>query len=680
MLALMALLACTGESPDDTQPTGTEDSEWECDESVDADCDGWTVEEGDCDDNDPYSYPGHAEIPYDGRDNDCAGDGDLIDVDGDGYVGVNGGGDDCNDTRDDIHPGAEEDCDDPNLDYDCDGVAQPLDCDGDGFDGRGDNKTDCDDDDPQSYPGADEIWYDGKDQNCSGSDSDYDADGDGDNSDAHPDLNGEVGTDCDDNDALTAGGNPELWDTHDRDCDGVLDNLNPRDGVEYTASPGNGDGYMGFAGVVLDDYTGDGIDEVFFGGWGADPSFTGSFYTLDPINGSSGKVHSEGYGSLTFSDATYAGFDVANVGDLDGDGMDDVVVGAIGYSSFSGGGLVFSSANLSAGGALTQANRTASLLGALGYVGDDVVDVGDLNGDGYHEVGVGTGWLGLSAASLNIYSGADIAGGGTLSPVDSQLQLNGGGEGGASVGNVDLDGDNVPDLLWSDVTEGVGLTCLIPGDQIWDAGSASSEDWDFLRGRAGYRIGLTTGWADDLDDNGYPEILVRNYTADGQATSGTEGGEIYVIDAGDLVWDGEFQYADDLAMTVIQGAVDYGHVHTPETQGDLDGDGAIDLLMVHGGDRDWVHPLVGAGQTDVQGQAYVLWNSDVTAGGTVASDLNSADLGISSFRTDETFGWVTLVHDLDDDGLDDVTIGSPAAYGNGGAVFSMLNYLDGVYD
>ena len=60
--------------PSVEDPTG-------CDQSVDSDCDGVNDDE-DCEPNDGLVYPGAPEIPYDGKDNDCAGDGDLNDVDG----------------------------------------------------------------------------------------------------------------------------------------------------------------------------------------------------------------------------------------------------------------------------------------------------------------------------------------------------------------------------------------------------------------------------------------------------------------------------------------------------------------------------------------------------------------------------------------------------------------------
>lgn len=75
----------------------------------------------DCDDSNPYVYPGADEVPYDGRDNDCAGDGDLTDWDGDGYHGATVGGDDCNDGNPEIHPAAGELCHD-GTDNDCDGL------------------------------------------------------------------------------------------------------------------------------------------------------------------------------------------------------------------------------------------------------------------------------------------------------------------------------------------------------------------------------------------------------------------------------------------------------------------------------------------------------------------------------------------------------------------------------
>jgi hypothetical protein len=122
-LALFLLLACNGPVVGDTyasRDSAGESSGGETDETdppVDADGDGFPEDE-DCDDTDDRLYPGAEEVPYDDIDQDCDGE-DLVDLDGDGFVGEAVGGDDCDDEDGSVNPAMEEV--ENGIDDNCDG-------------------------------------------------------------------------------------------------------------------------------------------------------------------------------------------------------------------------------------------------------------------------------------------------------------------------------------------------------------------------------------------------------------------------------------------------------------------------------------------------------------------------------------------------------------------------------
>ena len=139
---------------------------------VDLDGDGFAMSDGDCDEADASIHPDAAETWYDGVDQNCDGNDD--DADGDGFVAVAAGGDDC--------------WDDPASIPDGYAVAT-------GTDSAGGSLGWAQPQPAEVHPDAVDTWYDGVDQDCSGND-DFDQDGDGYRSDGYPDQQGAYGDDC----------------------------------------------------------------------------------------------------------------------------------------------------------------------------------------------------------------------------------------------------------------------------------------------------------------------------------------------------------------------------------------------------------------------------------------------------------------------------------------------------
>ncbi|MBN2798826.1 MAG: hypothetical protein JXX28_06720 [Deltaproteobacteria bacterium] len=216
---------------------------------------GHVGNDGDCDDTDPATHPGAPEVDCaDPSDYNCDGSVGYADADGDGFAAC----EDCDDSRADVRPDAEEVCD--QADNDCDGSVDEeatdapswhRDADHDGFgdpsvtldaceapSGYVASSDDCDDLHAASHPGGAEVC-DGHDNDCEGtvdlgaSDAlTWYTDGDGDHygDDATARVACEApagavssGGDCDDTAASAHPGGTEVCDGLDNDCDGGAD-------------------------------------------------------------------------------------------------------------------------------------------------------------------------------------------------------------------------------------------------------------------------------------------------------------------------------------------------------------------------------------------------------------------------------------------------------------------------
>ena len=247
--------------------------------SSDIDCDqpsGYVADNTDCDDTVATTYPGADEY-CNGVDDDCDGTIDedtavdaavwYADADTDGYgdaavtdtecsqpSGYVADNTDCDDTVATTYPGADEYCN--GVDDDCDGTIDEdsaldvltwyRDADTDGYgdasssdeecdqpSGYVADNTDCDDTDADTYPGAPEVPYDGIDQDCDGADE-CDTDDDGYDADACG------GDDCDDEDEEINPGADETWyDGIDGDCDELSDYDSDIDGFDSASYGGD---------------------------------------------------------------------------------------------------------------------------------------------------------------------------------------------------------------------------------------------------------------------------------------------------------------------------------------------------------------------------------------------------------------------------------------------------------
>jgi hypothetical protein len=318
--------------------------------------------------------------------------------------------------------------------------------------------------------------------------------------------------------------------------------------------------------------------------------------------------------------------------------------------------LVFSSAELAASDIASPVGPGAAIATLTGDTGMglQVASVGDLDGDGLDELAGGTGirlespTLGsiLTPTWVGVWSGSSVAGGGALNAGAAGAALSGRGLGGEVVGGVDLDGDGIPDLLIGDDVDELrdGRVAFLSGADALTAGLVDIADLPLLTGADGAELGGQITLLRDLDGDGGPEVAVAAVGAMGGGAL-QPAGEVLVLRGADAAVGGP---AADLAWAAVHGDTDFaGVIPSGERGGDVDGDGADDLIVAK----------IGYPGQQLRGGAWIFLGPTIAGGGVLR--LLDADISMSTRADGDWYGLSGLVWDKDGDGDGEVFLGGP---------------------
>ncbi|MFH1356339.1 MAG: hypothetical protein ABII18_04310 [bacterium] len=419
------------------------------------------------------------------------------------------------------------------------------------------------------------------------------------------------------------------------------------------------------------DVDGDGLDDLLIGAQYNDEAGTsaGKVYLV------LGKTLLTGISSLSSADYMFtgenagdnAGSVVASAGDVDADGLDDILIAA---SSNDDAGSSTGKVYLVLGKSLTPGTQSLSIAdyaytgvptgpstGSL--LGRSLGSAGDIDGDGLDDIMMTT-LRSLSSSTSSFYNVANayivlgkslVSGTSSITTADYKIYDSTSFCGSYANHLGDIDGDGLSDIILSTYNntssgdQNYTLYIFLGKNLITGDIDVSAADYTYTQENADDSAGYganTLASAGDVDGDGLDDILVG---ADENNDAGNYAGKVYLILASSLSSSTKSLATADYQFTGESDSQSAGR--SVSSLGDIDGDGLSDILIGAPGNDD---------NGSRAGKAYVILSSSLTAGTTSLSDADYMFMGEGS---DGYAGQVAVnAGDVNGDGTNDIFIGA----------------------